>query len=163
MNLKVDFKNLTRQLLPNHKRQPVRLMLLQGFVSPLIELFRSFDQWRGRMRIETNMTGQVGVLEGYLRAKYNNDRIVVETFVDHGFAVGMIYEGEVNSAPIGLSGTESKYPAIVPLHGELREAFGDVDFCVYIPAGYSEETLEYIRIDIDRFKQVLVKYKIIKQ
>ena len=35
MNLRMNCKNLVRQLLPPHKRQPVRLSLLAGFVAVL--------------------------------------------------------------------------------------------------------------------------------
>ena len=43
---KIDFGNLVRQLLPNHKRQPIRLRILRAFVKPLAEAFASFSQWR---------------------------------------------------------------------------------------------------------------------
>lgn len=40
MNIKINFLNLARQLLPPHKRQPVRMKLLQGFFAPLYSLLR---------------------------------------------------------------------------------------------------------------------------
>ena len=37
-NYKIDFRNQVRQLLPEHKRQPVRLRILRAFVKPLADL-----------------------------------------------------------------------------------------------------------------------------
>lgn len=162
MNVKINFPNLVRQELPPRKRQPNRLMLLRAYISPLVGLFERFDTWRDGMRIEMNMTGQAGVLEGYLRAKYNDSRIRVETFVDRGLAVGLPFEGVTTSVPVGLGLAEGS-PAVVPLPGEMRDRFGDVDFVVYVPGGLSEAALEQMQIDIARYKRVLVKYKIIER
>lgn len=165
MNVKLNIPNLVRQVLPNHKRKPGRLILLRSYVAPLAALFAQFDEWREQLRIEMNMTSQVGVLEGYLRAKYNDKRIRIETFQDRGLPVGLHFEGKVNAVPVSLGTTpaERLNPAVVPLPGELREQFGDVDFTVHLPADYSDAIIEKIRIDIERFKQVLVKYKIIEK
>lgn len=164
MNLKLNIPNLVRQLLPNHKRKPGRLMLLRSLAAPLGILFGEFDLWREGLRIEMNMTSQVGVLEGYLRNKYNDPRIRVETFLDRGLAAGLPFEGRIYAVPVGLGTTAvERVAAAVPFPGELRERYGDADFLIYVPAGYDSEKLERIRIDIARFKQVIVKYQIISK
>ena len=48
MNLRMNCKNLVRQLLPPHKRQPVRLSLLAGFRCCIAELFRSVRYMAGQ-------------------------------------------------------------------------------------------------------------------
>lgn len=70
MNIKMNFLNLARQLLPPHKRQPVRMKLLHGFFAPLHSLFETFDQWRSDSRMMVNVNSQIKVFEGYLRKKY---------------------------------------------------------------------------------------------
>ena len=49
-NYKIDFRNQVRQLLPEHKRQPVRLRILRAFVKPLADLFAAFSLWRDETR-----------------------------------------------------------------------------------------------------------------
>ena len=80
MNLRMNCKNLVRQLLPPHKRQPVRLSFLSGFVAVLQKLFESFATWRDHVRMMANVNSQVKVLEGYLRKKYDEPvNIRIET------------------------------------------------------------------------------------
>lgn len=166
MNVKIDFNNLARQLVPSHKRQPVRLSLLRALLRPLVWLLRLFDAWRNGIRREVNMTGQVGILEGYLRHKYATQTIRIETCTEKGLPFGLEVEGVANAQPIGKDTfdthptTHALCPAVIPLQSELQERYGDVDFVVYIKQGID---IEAIRIDIERFKQVLVTYKIIEQ
>ncbi len=165
MNVKINFDNFVRQLLPSHKRQPVRLSFLRALLRPLVWLFGLFDVWRYNIRREINMTGQVGILEGYLRHKYGDVSMRIETYIERGFAVGLRAEGIVNAQPVGKdpfdTNTEERpEPAAIPLRGEIRDNFGDVDFVVYVPQGID---LEAVRIDVERFKQVLVTYKITEQ
>ena len=72
MNPKMNYKNLTRQLLPPHKRQPNRMAFLRGLIAPLQSLFDSFNAYRNDSRMMFNVNSQVKVLEGYLRKKYND-------------------------------------------------------------------------------------------
>lgn len=161
MNVKIDFGNLARQLLPSHKRQPMRLRFIQALLLPLTLLFKRFDAWRYDIRREINMTGQVGILEGYLRHKYGNQTIRIETYIEHGFAIGLEAEGIVNAQPIGHDLTAGKNKAaLIPLQGEIRDSFGDIDFVVRVPHGID---LEAVRIDVERFKQVLTTFKITQQ
>ena len=137
-NYKIDFRNLTRQLLPEHKRQPVRLRILWAFVKPLANLFTSFSLWQ------------------FLRNKYGAADITIESYREAGFAVGLRSEGVGVAVPVGLNKAEGT-PAFVSLRGENREQFGDVDFIVHIPAGVDAEQ---VRADIEKYRATLTTYKI---
>ena len=92
-NYKIDFRNQVRQLLPEHKRQPVRLRILRAFVKPLADLFAAFSLWRDETRKLLNVTNQEGVLEQFLRNKYGAADITIESYRETGFAVGIRSEG----------------------------------------------------------------------
>lgn len=154
MNTKVNFSNLVRQLLPTHKRQPVRLWWLRSLVAPLQALFDAFDKWRSDTRMVVNVTSQVAVFEGYLRKKYAQPvAIKLVTYSDGGLHVGLEREGQHVAVGYGDHGVT------VPLAGEIRERFGDADFIVYIPASVD---IESIRADVERFKIALTRYRIIQ-
>ena len=153
---KIDFRNQARQLLPEHKRQPVRLRILRAFVKPLADLFAAFSLWRDETRKLLNVTNQEGVLEQFLRNKYGAADITIESYRETGFAVGIRSEGVGVAVPVGLNRGEGT-PAVVSLRGENREQFGDVDFIVHIPAGVDAEQ---IRADIEKYRAALTTYKI---
>lgn len=155
--MNIIFTNLVRQLLPPHKRQPVRLSLLRAFIAPLTQLFASFTVWRGDTRMMINVNSQVKVFEGYLRKKYNEPvTIKIITFDDGLLLVCLENEGVLLQPDVGL--TDEKR-IDVPLDGEIRDRFGDADFIVYIPAGLD---INLIRAEIEKYKQALTKYKIIQ-
>lgn len=153
---KIDFRNHVRQSLPYHKRQSVRLRFLWAFVKPLADLFTSFSQWRDETRRLLNVTNQKGVLEQFLRNKYEAPDITIESYREMGFAVGLRPEGIGVAAVVGQS-REEGIPAIISLRGESREQFGDVDFIVHIPAGVEAEQ---VRADIEKYRAALTTYKI---
>ena len=155
--MKINFDNLVRQLLPPHKRQPVRLMLLRAFAHPLADLFADFGKWRDDTRMMVNVNCQVKVFEGYLRKKYQEPiSIKIITFSDGLLLVGLEEEGTTMMPSIGL---ETEAMVDVPLDGEIRECFRDADFIVYIPAGID---IDLIRAEIENYKQALTKYNIIQ-
>lgn len=157
---RIDYRNLVRQLLPTHKRQPVRLWWLRRLTAPLAGLFTDFETWRDDTRILMNVTFQVRVFEGYLRKKYGQPvAIRVETYEDGGLRICLEEEGDTQRLDLALE-AEGTPAAEVPLEGELREQFGDVDVVVYIPQGVD---IEQVVVDVERFKQALVKYKIIQK
>lgn len=159
MNPKISYNNLVRQLVPNAKRQPVRLMILRGFVAPLASLYRDFDAWRDEIRMRINLSSQVSILEGYLNYKYDpTGSIRIVTFDDGLFAMGLVEEGENYMPPIGLLEEENDL-AEIPLLGENRTMFGDVDFIVYIPAGLDPDM---IAAEIEKYRLAGMKYKIIQ-
>ncbi len=155
--MKINFNNLVRQLLPPHKRQPVRLMLLRAFAHPLADLFVGFSRWRDDTRMMVNVNCQVKVFEGYLRKKYNEPiAIKIVTYNDGLMMVCLEREGVLLQPEIGH---EEEKIVEVPLDGEIRANFGDVDFIVYVPAGLD---LNLIRAEVEKYKQALIKYKIIQ-
>ena len=159
MNSKININNLVKRLLPWYKRQPIRLAILRALVSPLSILWRDFDKWRDDTRMIVNVNSQVAVLEGYLKKKYNQPlSIKIVTYDDGALEVGLIQEGEVNRVDVPTDSQEGGKPAPLPLDGEIRDRFGDVDFIVYMPKGVD---IDMIRADIERFKQALITYNII--
>lgn len=159
MNIEINYQNLVRQLLPPHKRQPARLRLLQGFVTPLQTLFEEFREWREDSRMMMNVNSQVRVLEGYLQKKYKEPvSIKIVTFSNGLLNIGLISEGKTMWPSVGLL-SENRLQA-VSLKDEQRDKFEDADFIVYIPSGIERMQIE---ADIEKYKQVLVTYKIIQQ
>ncbi|SUE33682.1 hypothetical protein [Rikenella microfusus] len=156
---RINYKNLVRQLLPAHKRQPVRLWWLRGLVAPLGTLFAEFDKWRSDTRMIVNVNSQVAVFEGYLRKKYGEPVAIRVVTYDDGLArVSLRAEGDTLRLRTGLRDETAR--EAMPLRGEIRELFGDADFIVYIPVGVD---IDLIRAEIERFKQALVQYKIIQE
>lgn len=162
--MKIIYSNLIRQLLPPHKRQTLRLSLLQGFSKPLQLLFSDFDSWKENTYMMLNVNSQIKILEGYLRKKYNEPfAISILSYDDGLFPVGNQEEGETlwPALPMDVSEEDAKYKiADIPLEGEIKEQFGDVDFTVYIPAGLD---INIIRSEIEKYKQALIQYKIIQK
>ncbi len=159
MNIRINFKNLTRQLLPPHKRQPVRLALLGAFLYPLQILFNLFAGWRDTWRMLVNVNSQVKVLEGYLRKKYREPiSIKIVTFNNGLLPVGLISEGRTMWPQFGLAGENALRS--VPLENEIRDKFDEADFIVYIPKGLD---IKLISSEIEKYKQVLTRYKMIQE
>lgn len=155
--MRINFNNLVRQLTPPHKRQPVRLSVLRAFAKPLADLFASFDKWRSDTRMMVNVNSQVKVFEEYLRRKYNEPiRIKIITFDDGLLSVCLEHEGVTLQPEFGH---EDEMMQEVPLDGEIRANFGDVDFIVYVPANVD---LVMIRAEIEKYKQALIRYRIIQ-
>lgn len=160
MNPKINYDNLIRQLLPPHRRQPVRIWLLQVFVAPLKSLYDGFAAWRDEVRMRINLTSQIRILEGYLRLKYDPTlSITIVSFDDGLLAVGLESEGDNYHPRIGLE-SEAGYMVAIPLEGEMRGSLGDVDFIVYIPHGVDPNL---IRAEIEKYRQAGVKYRIIQK
>lgn len=158
MNLRMDCPNLVRQLLPPHKRQPVRLKWLAGLLTLLQRLFDSFDIWRKDTRMLVNVNSRVKVLEGYLRRKYGDADIRIVTFNNGLLLVGLISEGITMWPEIGLVNEKLMKP--VPLENEVRDKFEGVNFIVYIPVTVDRQQIER---EIEKYKQALITYKIIQQ
>lgn len=158
MNLKMNCRNLVRQLLPPHKRLPVRMKLLAGFLSPLQSLFADFDLYRDNARMQMNVNSQVRVLEGYLRKKYNAPTLMIVTSDSRLLLVGLISEGNAMWPDIGLEA--EKHMADIPLENEVRDKPDDADFIVYIPKSVDKAMIE---TEIEKYKLALVTYKIIQQ
>ncbi len=119
MNPKINFPNLVRQLLPSHRRQPVRLWWLRVLVGPLQTLWGEFAAWRADVRYRINLTSQVQVLEGYLNQKYDpTGSVRIVSFDDGLLWVGLEIEGG-NYHPrfIGITnGTGEVHIGYLPIH-----------------------------------------------
>ena len=157
LNPKINFPNLVKQLLPNHKRQPGRLGLLESLLNPLTGIFSAFNTWREETRRIIKINNQVIVLEKYLQYKYNNEFIRVRTYDDLLSDVALRQESDIYRLTMGLY--QEMVFCDIPLRGEVSEAFGDADYIVSIPVSVK---IEDIRADIERFKQILIKYKIVQ-
>lgn len=142
--------------MPYHKRKPIRLNLLQGFIYPLIKSFDAFLSWRSDVRLTINVTSQVIILQSYLRKKYNAN-IVVSTYDDEGLFFPLKVEANNGGVWIGLLIGESFVE--LPIQGEYGVIFEDADLIVYIPENVEKGE---VVADIEKFKQVLISYKVNK-
>lgn len=156
---RINFSNLVRQLLPAHKRQPVRLRILRCLVAPLIALYNLFVLWRNEVRKLLNVSCRAGILTHFLRNKYNDPSITIKSYRENGIAVGLYPEGKATARSIG-GDEEEGTPCAVPLRGERRQQFGDVDFIVYIAI---TTDLDAVRADVERYRPALTTYKIIQR
>lgn len=158
MTPKLNIPNLVRQLVPTHRRQPVRLWWLRALVGPLVALYDDFAAWRTDIRFRINLTSQVRVLEGYLNLKYDpTGSIRIVSFDDGLLWVGLESEGDNYHPRVGLE-SEPDYLVGIPLENEIRDSLGDVDFVVYIPA---EVDAELIVAEIERYRLAGMTYKIV--
>lgn len=159
MNVYIGYVRLVRMLIPPEKRQVNRLNWLQAFIAaPLAILFVSFDTWRTNTRMMINVNSQVKVLEGYLRKRYNQPiAIKIVTFEDGLLPVCLEEEGTTSQPEFGSELNEMQ---AVPLDGEMRILFGDVDFIVYIPIGIN---VDLISAEVEKYKQALTTFKVVQQ
>lgn len=156
--MKINYPNLIRQLLPPHKRQPVRIKLLTGFLAPIQKLFEDFVAWRSDSRMMINVNSQVKIFEGYLRKKYKEPiSIKIITFNNGLLLVGLLDEGRTMWPEVGLK--SEKQCLMIPLENEIRDKFDKADFIVYIPKNLDKTLIES---EIEKYKQVLTTYKIIQ-
>lgn len=155
----INFANLVRQLLPFHKLQKNRLIWLTALLYPLQELFNDFIKYRKQVRMMMRVTSQVKIFEGYLQMKYNEPvNIKLVTYDDGALNIGLEREGS-QSIDVPLM-TDNLEGIAIPLSLEVRAAFGDADFIVYIPQSLD---INNIIADIEHFKQALINYKIIQE
>lgn len=152
----IDIKNLAYQLLPPHKRLPLRLRWLSALLLPLSEQWTSFRAWRTTSRMLVNVNSQTAVLEGYLRTKYHEPTAIkIESYEDGLPTIGLTTESEERL--VWLHCSEAGDPVMeFPLSQEIRNRFDGVGFIVYIPSNLDRTLVE---ADIDRYKQALVTYR----
>ena len=159
MNPKINIKNLIRQLVPPHRRQPVRLWILGVFLGPLEFLYNRFSVWRDEVRMRINLSSQTRVLEGYLRLKYDATlSIKIVSSEDGLLLVGLESEGDNYQPRFGLE-EEVDYLVPVPFENELKGSLGDYDFIIYLPPGVD---INLIRAEVEKYRQAGVTYTIIQ-
>lgn len=155
----IDIKNLAYQLLPPHKRLPIRLRWLSALLLPLAEQWTSFCAWRTASRMLVNVNSQTAVLEGYLRTKYHEPTAIkIESYEDGLPTISLANESEDRQVLFHKSEDESQVPEI-PLSQEIRNRFKGDGFLVYIPE-HLDRTL--VEAEIDRYKQALITYRLVQ-
>lgn len=148
MNIILNFKELIRQYVAPHRRQPNRLGWLWSLVD-LDGVWQSFSDWRDYYRYKVHVTSQHRSLEGHLNKTFGGG-ILIKSYEDQFLAIGL------NSEPAHWVLFEPM-PEIA-LEGEGGQSFKDVDFIVYVPEGIN---LSLVRAEIERYKIADRTYKIV--
>lgn len=148
MNIILNFKELIRQYVAPHRRQPNRLGWLWSLVD-LDGVWRSFSDWRDYYRYKVHVTSQHRSLEGYLNKTFGGG-ILIKSYEDQFLAIGL------NSEPAHWALFEPMQE--IALEGEGGQSFKDVDFIVYVPEGID---LSLVRAEIERYKIADRTYKIV--
>lgn len=148
MNIILNFKELIRQYVAPHRRQPNRL----GWLWSLVDLggvWQSFSDWRDYYRYKVHVTSQHRSLEGHLNKTFGGG-ILIKSYEDQFLAIGLNSE----SAHWVLFEPMQE----IALEGEGGQSFKDVDFIVYVPEGVD---LNLVRAEIERYKIADRTYKIV--
>ena len=148
MNIILNFKELIRQYIAPHRRQPVRLGWLWSLVD-LDGVWQSFAVWRDYYRYKVHVTSQHRSLEGHLGKTFGSG-IRVKSYEDQFMAIGL------DSEPAHWALFEPTQE--IALEGESGQSFKDVDFIVYVPEGID---LSLVRAEIERYKIADKTYKIV--
>lgn len=148
MNIILNFKELIRQYVAPHRRQPVRLRWLWSLVD-LDGVWQSFSAWRDYYRYKVHVTSQHRSLEGHLNKTFGGG-ILIRSYEDQFLAIGL------NSEPAHWVLFEPMQE--IALEGEGGQSFKDVDFIVYVPEGID---LSLVRAEIERYKIADRTYKIV--
>ena len=148
MNIILNFKELIRQYVAPHRRQPNRLAWLWSLVD-LDGVWQSFSDWRDYYRYKVHVTSQHRSLEGHLNKTFGGG-ILIKSYEDQFLAIGL------NSEPAHWVLFETMQE--IALEGEGGQSFKDVDFIVYVPEGID---LSLVRAEIERYKIADRTYKIV--
>lgn len=147
MRLEFSIYEFLRRSLPQHKRQPNRLLLFRWPISELETLWSGFREWRKEMIYESNITGQKMSLVDLLNRRVENsgNGITIIEYIDGGI---WLSKEEENSDIAELSllseNTDYKFAA---KKGEETTAI-DGDFLVLVPVGVNEDEVRRI---VDRY------------
>lgn len=148
MNINLNFKELIRQYVAPHRRQPNRLNWLFTLID-LLSVWDSFVVWRDYYRYKVHVTSQHRSLHGHLNKTFGGG-IVIKSYDDGFLEIGLNHEVAhwVMFDPMQE----------VPLAGESAMGFGDVDFIVYAPKSVDKNLLI---AEIEKYKLADKAYKII--
>lgn len=146
MNIILNIKELIRQYVAPHRRQPNRLGWLWSLVD-LDSVWQSFSAWRSYYRYKVHVTSQHRSLEGHLNKTFGSG-ILIKSYEDQFLAIGLNSE----LAHWVLFNPMQE----VALEGEGGQSFKDVDFIVYVPDGID---LNLVRAEIERYKIADRTYK----
>ncbi len=148
MNVILNFKELVRQHVAPHRRQPARL----GWLSALVDLqgvYNSFAAWRSYFRYKVHVTSQHKALQGHLNKTFGGG-ILLKSYSDQFLAIGL------NNEPahwVLFSPMQG-----IALEGESGQSFEEADFIVYAPSGIN---LNLLAAEIEKYKLADKAYKII--
>ena len=152
MTIILDFKEIVRQYVAPHRRQPTRLKWLWA-LADLGGVWEAFSLWRSDYRYKVHVTSQHKSLQGHLTKTFGSGTTIRVKSYDDDFL------------DIGLD-TEPAHWAIfapyieIALEGESDRVFDDVDFVVYVPSGVSAAL---VRAEIERYKLADKTFKIIQR
>lgn len=148
MNIILNFKEIVRQYVAPHRRQPVRLAWLRALLD-LDGVWDAFSAWRDYYRYKVHVTSQHRSLQGHLNKTFGGG-IRVKSYEDQFLDIGLDSEPAhwVLFDPL---------PEIA-LEGEGGQSFADVDFIVHVPEGVD---LNLVRAEIERYKIADRTYKIV--
>ena len=90
MNIILDFKEIVRQYVAPHKRQPSRLSWLWALVD-LETVWEAFSEWRAYYRYKVHVTSQHKSLQGHLIKTFGTG-IRVRSYEDEFLDVGLDME-----------------------------------------------------------------------
>ena len=148
MNIILNVKELIRQYVAPHRRQPNRLAWLWSLVD-LDGVWQSFSDWRDYYRYKVHVTSQHRSLEGHLNKTFGGG-ILIKSYEDQFLAIGL------NSEPAHWVLFEPMQE--IALEGEGGQSFKDVDFIVYVPEGID---LSLVRAEIERYQIADRTYQIV--
>ncbi|KAA6339867.1 hypothetical protein EZS27_012232 [termite gut metagenome] len=152
----IDIPRLLWNLLPPHKRQPVRFSLLER-LTDLQPVWEGFDDWRTWQHRLINMDSSVMKLREYLRLKFGNEMdIRILPWTDELMMISLFSEGQ-----FVYFGYEDEGMVSIPRLGEVNYNFGDADFVIIVPSGRIDT--EALRIEIEKFNRIDVRFNIILQ
>ncbi len=148
MNIILNFKELVRQYVAPHRRQPNRLNWLWSLVD-LSASWDRFARWREYYRYKVHVTSQHRSLQGHLNKTFGGG-IIIKSFEDQFLEIGL-NEEEAHWV------TFDPYQNVA-LEGERETTFADVDFIVYSPSDVDQNLLS---AEIEKYKLADKAYKIV--
>ncbi|OAV64612.1 hypothetical protein Barb6XT_02745 [Bacteroidales bacterium Barb6XT] len=148
--------SLVWNLLPPHKRQPVRFSLLNSLIN-LAPSWADFEAWRSEHHRLINMSSQAISLLGWLRMKFGDMDIRILPWSEELMEISLFEEGQFVDF-----GYPEEAMVEVARSDERYYDFETCDFLVILPEG-SDVDREALRIEIDKFIPIDVKYKVIQQ
>jgi hypothetical protein len=152
----IDIPRLLWNLLPPHKSQSVRFSFLEG-LTDLRPAWQGFDEWRTWQHRLINMDSSVMKLREYLRLKFGSEMdIRILPWTEELMMISLLAEGQ-----FVYFGYPNEAMVSIPRLDEVNYDFGDADFVIIVPS--SGIDTELLRIEIEKFNRIDVRFSIILQ
>lgn len=148
MNIALNIRELIRQYIAPHRRQPNRINWLSSLID-LQSVYDAFAAWRDYYRYKVHITSQHKALQGHLNKTFGGG-IIIKSYDDQYLDVGL------NEEPAHWIILEPMPE--VALEGESGKSFADADFIVFIPANVDRNLL---CAEIEKYKLADKIYKVI--